>query len=210
MNAVKNLLRKISGKKALVLPMAFLVLLALGWAGVSAYMKKQWQLGTDSYRQSNYSEAADRLKNLPMPKDQDRLSVYAQVMHASGNTEKAKAAYERLAEDHENISASVQIGNIALQQKDDVTAIAAYEKVINQNPGYVQAYVNLASVYRMQGHIDLAVSTLKKGIQNNPNASSLYAMMVGTLAQQPDSQDYKDAATALKKLDPQNPALTNQ
>jgi len=53
-------------------------------------------------------------------------------------------------------------------QRDYAKAIQAYQKVIEIDPGYAEAYNNLGIIYQEAGDFDRALSTYQKAVEINP------------------------------------------
>jgi hypothetical protein len=79
--------------------------------------------------------------------------------------------------------------------------------VIKTNPGYVQAYVNLATVHLLQSDRKAAVETAKTGVEANAGNVTLNELLVSLLLEDKSSSDYISAVAALEELNPQSPLL---
>jgi tetratricopeptide (TPR) repeat protein len=77
----------------------------------------------------------------------------------------------------------------------------------NTDKTYVQAYVNLATLHRMQGDKDKAIEVAKKGIEANPSNIVLNELYVSMLLDEKGSEAYKKAVENLRNLDPNDPLL---
>jgi type IV pilus biogenesis/stability protein PilW len=55
-------------------------------------------------------------------------------------------------------------------QRDYAKAIQAYQKVIEIDPGYAEAYNNLGIIYQEAGDLDRALSSYQKAIEVNPKS----------------------------------------
>lgn len=190
---------------ALVVLIAVLVL--GGWAYHRSQVNKQWEQAVDDYHHANYDAAAKIMNHMPMPKDDVRLPAYAQTMLATRQLDKAATAYQALYNQKHDPFAKLVLGNVYNQQKKYDMAAKVYQDLIKANPNYSQAYVNLATMYKLQGKNTDAVAAAKQAVQNNPNNTVLNELYVSLTMDQKDSPDFKTAVAQLKKLNPQDPLL---
>lgn len=65
-------------------------------------------------------------------------------------------------------------------QKEYFQAIQAYQKVIDQDPSYVEAYNNIGITYQKMGEVEKAFEAYQKAIEINPNYEKGYHNL-GTL-----------------------------
>lgn len=209
---MQNRLKRIVQAKysrVLLIGVSLALIATLSVGGWFWYKNYAWKQVREEYRRADYEKAAESAKYLPMPNDPADILVYAQVMHVTGNSEKAKTAYVKLVDGRQDQTAMLQLGNLAVINNAPNEAIEWYEKLISANPGYVQAYVNLAVVHKNAGDTATALSVLQRGMVNNPNASALYGLQVSYLSDKKDSPEYRSAVETLKLLDPNNSALTS-
>ena len=194
--------------KYLVLLLVLLVTVAGGWIYYQASIENKWQNATDHYRRADYDGAAKILNGLQMPeKDADRLAIYAQTMLATRKLDKAAVAYGKLYELKKDPFAKLVLGNINNEQKKYDEAAKIYLEVIQSNPTYVQAYVNLATMYQLQGNNKKAVSTAVSGTVNNPNNTVLLELLVSLTMTDKNSRQFKEAVEKLKIVNPNDPLL---
>ena len=59
-------------------------------------------------------------------------------------------------------------------RRDDDLAIAGFDRAIELNPGFVDAYNNRGVAYQSQGDLDRAITNLDKAIDLNPNYATAY------------------------------------
>ncbi len=75
-----------------------------------------------------------------------------------------------------------QLGSIYLSHKMYPEAVKAFQQAIGANPSYSYLYIQLASVYNIQGDIDKAASTYLDGLQSvGPSASQRDAIWQAVL-----------------------------
>lgn len=200
-------LKKNKNYKFCLLAVVLFIFLGLG---VYFYSENKWQKAENYYRQGEYKQAAKEIAYLLPPKDQEKLKMYAHIMFATGELDKAEKAYSILAKQTDNPFFHIMLGNVYREKKEFGQAVSQYEELIDSHPNYVQAYLNLASLYSLQGQQDKAVEVLKRGTDKNPNAVNLYEMIVSILSDNKESSDYRWAKSHLKKLDPNNNLLQNE
>ena len=194
--------------KYVLLVLVALVAGLLVWQYHKNNINDNWKKATDYYRKANYDAAAKILNKMPIPtKDADKLAIYAQTMLATRQLDKAATAYTDLYNLKKDPFAELVLGNIYNEQKQYPQAQKIYQKLIDSNPSYDQAYVNLATLYKLQGNNSAAISTAQKGVTNNPNSIVLNELLVSLTMTDKNSQQFKDAVAKLKKLNPNDPLL---
>ncbi len=166
-----------------------------------------WARATAFYTKADYDNAAKELAGLPVPSDAARLKVYAQTMLAKRDLEKALPAYEKLYAATKEPNYKIILGNIYNEQKNYDKAISTYKEVIADNPGYTQAYVNLAILYKLQNKISEATAIANAAVKSNPNNVTLLELKVSILMEDKTTQDYKTAVKDLAAINPQDPLL---
>ena len=185
-----------------------LVGVAFGWIIYQKSIDTQWAKATDSYRRADYDATAKILNKLPVPtNDEERLAMYAQTMLATRQLDKSADAYEQLYKLKKDPFAKLVRGNIYNEQKKYDEAAKIYNELIDANPSYVQAYVNLATLYKLQNNNTKAVEVAKQGVKNNPNNTVLLELLVSLTMQDKSSQDFKDAFSQLKTVNPNDPLI---
>lgn len=177
------------------------------WRVILANQNAAWDRASSYFAKADYKKAEEELAGLPVPSSAERLRVYAQTMLATQNLEKSLTAYEKLYKINKDPSVKLLIGNIYNQQKKYDLAIEAYREIITSNTGNVQAYVNLATVYKLQNKSDEAIKVSKEGVKNNPTSVILGELLVSMLMDDTNSAEFKSAVAALKKLNPSDPLL---
>lgn len=177
----------------------------IAWRSYQLHLDAQWSKAQDYYGRADYANAAKILEPMALPTDDKRLTVYAQTMLATRKLDKALPAYQTLYSHKKDPDVKIKIGNIYNEQKKYDEAAKAYREIITADSSYIQAYVNLATLYKLQGKSQEAIDTAKQGTQANPNSVVLYELLISMTLEHKDSQEHKDAVEALKKLNPQDP-----
>lgn len=182
-----------------------LVAALTGWLTYRSVQEANWNKALDYYGRADYAKAAKLLDGMAMPTDEKRLTAYAQTMLATRQLDKALPAYTKLYADKKDPAVKIIIGNIYNEQKKYDAAAATYSELIAANPGYIQAYVNLATLYKLQGKSDDAIAVAKKGVQANPKSVVLHELLISMLLEKKESPEYQQAVQSLKQLNPQDP-----
>ena len=115
----------------------------------------EWQAGLAKMKeliQTNPSQAADEADQLLKGKNKKNPELVVAVARTYLDAGKLPEAEEYLAlakkADHKSAAVSVLEGDIAVLKKDAGTACQMYEQAIYFDPQNVQAYLNLADVYK--------------------------------------------------------------
>jgi tetratricopeptide (TPR) repeat protein len=103
----------------------------------------------------------------------------------------------------------VAVGQSALRRGDRAAAEAAFRDAIRENPFYLDAYMNLGTLYQERGELDRAVAAYDDLLARNPDFAGAY-LNRGACRQ---AQGRLDAALAdyrrAEELDPYSPAAPN-
>ncbi|MCX6013503.1 MAG: tetratricopeptide repeat protein [Chloroflexi bacterium] len=189
---------KISGLVVLV----FAVVIA----GVWGYNKYKWNKAKELYRTANYTELAKQLKDSAMPSGQEELNIYARTMMTIGEYDKAYTAFSKMYEIDKSNDTKLIMGNALMQKQDLSGAERIYNEILQQNPNFIQAALNLASIYRTQNKTEQANETLTAALKSNPNSVQLYEYLI-SINTPASASEYNSWVEELKKLDPNNSAI---
>jgi len=181
------------------------IVAAVAWFSYTARVNAAWSKAADYHGKADYAEAAKLLNDMPLPSEDGRLQVYAQTMLATRQLDKALPAYRALYEKKKDPSVKIAIGNIYNEQKKYDEAEKTYRELITANDTFVQAYVNLSTLYKLQGKNKDAVDVAKQGVKANPNSVVLNELLISMLLEDKESEDFKQAVEALKKINPKSP-----
>ncbi len=179
----------------------------VAWQVVHARNEATWNKATAYYEKAEYDKAADALKGMGMPSDPKRLQVYSQTMLATRQFDKALEGYQKLYQVKNDSATKLVIGNIYNEQKKPDEAISTYKGIISSDPAYAQAYVNLASIYAMQGKTSEAITTIDQGIGKVPKSVTMHELKVSLLVSRKGSAEYNQAVAALRQVNPDDPLL---
>lgn len=180
---------------------------AVAWLAHEASVDTAWKKATDDYGRADYASAAKLIGDMPVPTDEKRLAIYAQTMLATRQLDKALPAYMNLYDMKKDPAIKIVIGNIYNEQKKYDEAAKTYNDIISSNASYIQAYVNLATLYKLQSKTQDAVDVAKMGVKANPNSATMYELLISMLLEDKNSAEFKDAVAKLKKLNPSDPLL---
>ena len=171
-------------------------------------INNSWESAIDHHSRSDYDSAYENLKNLSLPHDDpQKLEVYAQTMLATNHLEEAEEAYSRLYEVKQDPFSKIVLGNVKNEQGDFEAAARIYSELIDANPQYAQAYINLATLHKTQGDLAQAIEVAEQGTTNNPQNVVLHQLLVSLLMTDKESENYQDAVAKLKELNPNDPLL---
>lgn len=177
------------------------------WQVIHARNEAAWNKATSYYEKAEYDKAADTLKGMGIPSDPKRLQIYSQTMLATKQLDKALEGYQKLYQVKNDSATKLVIGNIYNEQKKPDEAISTYKDIIASDPTYAQAYVNLASLYAMQGKTSEAIATIDQGIGKVPKSVTLHELKVSLLVSRKGSAEYNQAVAALRQVNPDDPLL---
>lgn len=179
----------------------------VAWNIYQTNQANTWKQATDAFTRADYDSAAKLIQDKAIPTDADHLRVYSQTMLATRHLDKALAGYQRLYEQKKDPSVQLVIGNIYNEQKKYDQALKIYREAITANPGNVQAYVNMATVYKLQNDTSNAIKIANQGVKSNPASATLHELQVSMLMDDTKSDAYRAAIDDLKKLNPNDPLL---
>ncbi|HUD21080.1 MAG TPA: hypothetical protein VMQ44_03385 [Candidatus Saccharimonadales bacterium] len=194
---------QLSKRKWRVLGGGLLVVAAVVALGALYLVRhNHWVKAEDYYKTGQYQKVYDLVGNQPLPTDAKELSIYGQAMMATQHYDKALKAYQELNKQNSSLDTELILANIKQEMGDNAAAESQYQAIVNQNSGFIQAYLNLASLYRIEGQADKANEILLSGIKNNPQSASLYSYLISINADKKGAKDYQSWVDNLKKLDP--------
>jgi tetratricopeptide (TPR) repeat protein len=184
-----------------------IVVVAIVWQTRQAAETNKWEKVADYYGKADYAAAAKLLDGTKLPSDPDKLRMYSQSMLATRQLDKALPGYMKLYEVKKDTSVKIVIGNIYNEQKKYTEAEKVYKEIIAANKTNAQTYVNLATLYKLQGKSDEAVAVARQGVESNPGSVVLHELHVSMLLEDKENPEYKKAVESLRKLNPQDPLL---
>jgi tetratricopeptide (TPR) repeat protein len=162
----------------------------------------RWAKAEELYKGAEYSKIAELLSKESLPNETERLEIYAKSMMATKNYDKAYGAYEKINKDGNSLDAQLMMANIKTEQGKYEEAEKIYMEVIGKNDGFIQAYLNLASTYRIMDRAQMANSILTDGLKKNPNSISILEYLISINSQENDQ--YQVWKEKLRELDPEN------
>ena len=168
--------------------------------------RTKWRRAESLFQSGNLPELAKLIKPGNMPSNATDLNIYAKTMNSVGNFDEAYKALEKIYGLEKSNDTKLLMANILVQKKDLSGAEKLYLEITQQNPGFIQAYLNLASLYRTEGKNQAATDLLLSAIKNNPNSVQLYEYLV-MISNPSSNPEYNTWKEKLKTLDPNNKAL---
>jgi Flp pilus assembly protein TadD len=160
-----------------------------------------------------------REQYLPRMLQDPVLAVRIEAVHAlagpaeSGLREADRAAFRRALEEFiavqtynaDRPEGRTSLANLHAQRGEAEKAIAQYRKAIELDPTYIQAYANLADLYRARGAESESEAALRTGLARNPTAAALdYALGLSLTRQKRPAEAIKAFADAVR-IDPTQP-----
>ena len=138
--------------------------------------------GIQELEMGNYIKSAFLFQNATRLDPQNEMICYkfAVALQNSGQTEQAEKILQKcltINPDYEQ--ALVLAGDIALQEKDTVKAIASYEQTIRANRKYFSVYPKLARIYT-ETNTGKARNVLKDCLKLNPKYKPAIQMLADT------------------------------
>lgn len=85
-------------------------------------------------------------------------------------------------------------------------AAQQYERAIDIDNSFAEAYSNLGYCYRKQGHFDRAISTYKKAINLKPDLAEAHEYIGEAYAEKGEFRLAEDHLAILKELEPEEAA----
>ena len=113
-------------------------------------------------------------------------------------------ADEVLAENPESVEAHLIKGNLNMQRGDGGKAVSAFRVVVSERPGYLPAYLGLASAHLLNKETELAVIVLKDALTVDDTAKEVRRLLARIYVQQ---RDLAAAEAELRKIVSQHPEL---
>ena len=102
------------------------------------------------------------------------LTNLADCYEATGDFKKAEEMFRYVTKlAPENALAFFNFGNFHLRQNEHITAVKNYEKAIQLEESFVDAYYNIAWVLTEAKAFDEAFTYAKKGLETDPNHDAL-------------------------------------
>lgn len=190
--------------KNIVIIGAIILIMAIAFC-VFLFIKKNanessWKKAEDYYKNGQYTKVTDLIKDQDLPEDSTKLNIYGHSYLAVGKLDQAYSAYNKLYETDKSLDAKLIMANIKLQQGDKSAAEKFYQDIIQTNASFIQAYLNLANLYRGDGRLEKAVETLKQANRVNPTNTAIIEYYLSINTENKNSEEYKSWAEKLKSI----------
>ena len=124
-------------------------------------------------RQQDSVEAFKRAYELAPGSAQPMVSLVRIYVRSGKQAEARKFLDLVIKSDPSNITAYSLLGQLSLLGQDPVGALSHFQKTVEIDPGFVQGYRRLASVYRSMGELEQAESVVNRGLKANPGNLTL-------------------------------------
>lgn len=154
-------------------------------------------------------ETAETLQRAGAGSNQVRIAQFhceiAQTAINESRFDDAKTSLAAaLATNRQNVRALIQSGDIAVQQKDDETAIAYWKRVEQQNAPYVALVAErLIEAFKRRGHTDEGLHLLRSWLDANPSIDLLETVIRATR----ETQGIESANAIARQELHRNPSL---
>lgn len=96
------------------------------------------------------------------------------------------------------------MANIYKDRGENDQAEENYKKAIDSNQKSIQGYVTLSAYYQANGHLDLALQTLKNGLLNNNNSVTLLISAASVSIKAGEKDQAKDYLNKVLSISPDN------
>ena len=107
------------------------------------------------------------------------IALYADSLIQFERYEEAKIQYEKILKlDPEHFKAQVALGNIALVNGDQETAVKAFDRAIAINPDNTEVYSHIGAVYLDQKDYTKALDLYEKAAQAKPDEEKIQLILV--------------------------------
>lgn len=168
-----------------------LVLIIVAVFGKKKYSENQWDKAREAYKLTNYAEVVSLVGKISVPDNQSDKSLLAHSYLAIDDKENALKLFSDLGKVESNVDAKLMEGNILRDLGKTKEAEEKYKEINRINTGYIQAYLNLASMYQASNQLELANDTLTEAIKYNPNAEPVIKYWLSINESQKGSDEYK-------------------
>ena len=119
------------------------------------------------------------------------------MLAGAPNEEVRKLVDEGLQQTPEHAGLLVLRGTLRVRDKDLTGALEDGETAWRLDPANVEAVALLSSIYRVQGRLDQAVTTLEEGIRRNPDYAPMRVVLASIFA---EGRNYAGAERLLKEV----------
>lgn len=199
----------------LVIVLLLVVLALIVVFGKQKYADRKWEQAREAYKMANYAEVVSLVGKISVPEEKKDKTILASSYIATGDNEKALVLYSDLAKEENNVDAKLMLGNIYRDQKKYKDAEEAYRAVSRVNTGYIQAYLNLAAMFRTNNQMELANEVLTEGIKYNATAMPIIEYWLQLNEDKKGSDVYKqweERAKAIQAVltEPVDPPVVEQ
>jgi tetratricopeptide (TPR) repeat protein len=142
------------------------------------------------------------------PDDPKAQYDYAVALYATGDIEKAKDQYEKAAElDKNNASLQNNLGNAYRDLEEYEQAVESYKQAIAVDAKFLNAYMNLASLYLYTlDQPDKAIKTYQDALKNMPDNQEVQVLLGMAYEKSGEKTKAKETYQDVLEANPNNTA----
>ncbi|SDN36990.1 tetratricopeptide repeat protein [Alkalicoccus daliensis] len=165
----------------------------------------EFYLNRGDYQQAiSYYKQAVYQGNLPDDLPVDPQVRLAEAYSASGQFEEAIEHYKEGLKKEPTADGLFGLGYTSLQLEDYITAVDAFNKLLEQDPDYTSAYGALAKAHMAMKNWDEAREALKEGISRDEFNEELYLEMAKLQLSQGETEDGREFLKRVIAMNPSN------
>jgi tetratricopeptide (TPR) repeat protein len=168
----------------------------------------------DDEREEHFQELAEATlrKSLTIEDSLDAHMLLAEVLQDMGDDDKLDEAEEQLHQaqalspDQSHLAIiENQLGDIKLDREEYEKALSHFQRALEIDPGYVNAWRNIGNANEMLGNKEEAIASFRRAIELEPNTISGYIELSGVYAK---AHDLPKARAVLEEGIKANPDTT--
>ncbi len=177
-------------------------------------LSEQYDEEEDDERAEHFSELAETsLRNSLIIEDNlDAQMLLAEVLQSIGGDEKLDEAEDHLHQaqalnpDQSHLATiENQLGDIELEREEYEKALSCFQRAVEIDPGYANAWRNIGNAHGMLGNQDEAIASFRHAIELEPNNINGYVDLSGIYAK---AHDLPKARAVLEEGIKANPGTT--
>lgn len=165
----------------------------------------EFYLNRGDYQQAiSYYKQAIYQGTLPDSLPVDPNTRLAEAYSASGQFEDAIEHYKQGMQKEPTADGLFGLGYTSLQLEDYITAVDAFNQLLEQDPDYTSAYGTLAKAHMAMKNWEEAREALKEGISRDEFNEELYLEMAKLQLSQGESEDGREFLKRVIAMNPSN------
>ncbi len=149
-------------------------------------------------------DAFKRAHELAPDADQPVAALVQTLVRNNKIKEARQFLLKIVSENENNITATLLLAQLSLLEKDIATAVAYFNRAIQINPKHEDSYREMATIYILQGKLDVAEGILMNGLTQNPGSTAIAVNLASIFELQ---RKYEKAINIYEELLQTNPDL---